>query len=788
MTTIHTSPPPGPGFSIYEDTEHSLSSPLSSYDADTSFSSETSSLPSPDDPLESIEPHLDNSDAFSTSTTRSRRVSALTTTSLISDLPSELSITSRHTPNEMHYTPMKERALFRNPSSVRALQMASPPPFEPTYSAPRAAGTKGAYKLSTPSRRSETPSRHSVRSQSLKPGQTPTPSKQLVQVQPPPPQFHPLILLHVTLLPLAHVYSPGVLAAMAPAWLGENYRLLEERFADSVLMQRGLLIPHPNEEYDLLEERLLESLELKMPRLLKCGHFTGGEEAEESDVSDEEDEGRGSRMSGGTITGEDEEVFECDDASSVCTDCHRPIRKPGKGAGSGSKKWNIKIYAANGLMRAGAWGAAWREMERVDVEISPWIPEDIRKALEQRQKEEEQEELLERKRIQEFEELRKAEALLEEKELIEAEAASIAAEEKRKVEALAEEQRQIEARAASIAEETRKVNALAEEKRQIEAEKEALAEEKRKLEVASAAEENRKVEALAEEKRQIEAEKEALAEEKRQLEAEKEAQASAFAEQLRIEAEARTQASILIALDTEHPERPRSRSKRPTSSSSRQAIEEIPLSTLLKNYIYLMVSDQRNIAIAFLSAFVIFLSLQLHKPPQTLIPGDIPGLILSAPPQECAASSVIVTATSIVTQLASQDASMMPLVNSSPTPKPTPSSSAASSILAAEDSSVSIAPPIATPADGLDERSPSSETAAVLPASHAPSAAVARDHPVADSSADSQSNLEEAVPAETPDHDPAESSSLRSKLEHPGSWKEDEGSQINIQGFSEEKN
>ena len=69
------------------------------------------------------------------------------------------------------------------------------------------------------------------------------------------------------------------------------------------------------------------------------------------------------------------------------------------GAGRGDRRWDVKIYAANGLMRAGAWGAAWREMERVDVEIGPWIGEEMRRELEvRREKEEEEEEEMERER------------------------------------------------------------------------------------------------------------------------------------------------------------------------------------------------------------------------------------------------------------------------------------------------------------------------------------------------------------------------------------------------------
>lgn len=48
------------------------------------------------------------------------------------------------------------------------------------------------------------------------------------------------------------------------------------------------------------------------------------------------------------------------------------------------RRWEVKVYAANGLMRAGAWSAAWNEMEKVDVEVSMYMPVDVRKEVEER--------------------------------------------------------------------------------------------------------------------------------------------------------------------------------------------------------------------------------------------------------------------------------------------------------------------------------------------------------------------------------------------------------------------
>lgn len=253
-------------------------------------------------------------------------------------------------------TPFKTRSPFRNPSSVRAMQTDITPPR--MSSSP----SRQRPKIHTPSRQG-TP--RSVRSY-----HTPSklsPSKKITKE-------HPLVLLHVTLLPLPTQYSMEVLEAVLPAPVLANWNLLQEKATKTVL-ERGVLIPHPREDYDLLEERLLETLELKQPRILKCGHFHLSPE-EEADaleqVSDSEDD------SG------------AEDAD-ICDDCGRRIRNGRFGdAGTGSKRWDIKIFAANGLMRSGAWSAAWREMERVDVEITPWMEDSMKRELELRREDEEQ--------------------------------------------------------------------------------------------------------------------------------------------------------------------------------------------------------------------------------------------------------------------------------------------------------------------------------------------------------------------------------------------------------------
>lgn len=277
----------------------------------------------------------------------------------MSELPSE-SREASCIPNlksSMPYTPIKHCTPFRNSSSIRAIQMDTTPP--PYLTSPH---SYLEHKRTTSSR-SGTP--RTARSQQ---GGMRTPSR--LSPEKKVKKEYPLVLLHVTLLPANMVYTTDMMEDVLPGYILENWKLLREKLTDTVL-ERGILIPHPKEDYDLLEERLLESLELKLPRILKCGHLHIDPEDEPAQSDTEDDDS------------------DMDDAD-ICFDCGRRIRDGRFGSsGAGSRRWDIKIFAANGLMRAGAWGAAWREMERVDVEIQPWMDEQLRRQLEIRREDEE---------------------------------------------------------------------------------------------------------------------------------------------------------------------------------------------------------------------------------------------------------------------------------------------------------------------------------------------------------------------------------------------------------------
>lgn len=346
-------------------------------------------------------------DQFNDCDEQSRRVSEHTAVSSIpASLPSdELSYSVRR----------KTRPPFRSPSSVRAIQLSSPE----LGSSPRHfhSGSNRQKWLGEVQRNlgdrvisdTESYSEHvddealrymmahkrqnrnrALQSHSLRTLSTTT--MDTVQA--------PLVLLHITVLPSTLRYSITALESTAPEHVLDNLRILREKLND-IVFARGILITHPGEEYDLLEERLLEALELVTPRISPCGHFLGHEtDIGLHDSKGDEESDRSSRIEPWI-----EQQETCDYAHAnilipcqssrvsnddICDVCHERLRQTIGGSEEGVKKWEINFYAANGLMRAGAWTAAWREMERVDVEISPWIPEDVKKSLEHVAREEEE--------------------------------------------------------------------------------------------------------------------------------------------------------------------------------------------------------------------------------------------------------------------------------------------------------------------------------------------------------------------------------------------------------------
>ncbi|KAI4843694.1 hypothetical protein E4T44_05306, partial [Aureobasidium sp. EXF-8845] len=136
----------------------------------------------------------------------------------------------------------------------------------------------------------------------------------------------PLILLHVTILPPRLPWSRAVLDATLAPELKRQFGVL--RAATSGLVaQRGILIAHPGDEFELVEESVLEALDLLPERIGYDGQYRPRtpNTLMEGEVDDEEEAG-----------------------VSTCETCQRVHV---------GDAWYTRVYAANGLMRAGAWGA-----------------------------------------------------------------------------------------------------------------------------------------------------------------------------------------------------------------------------------------------------------------------------------------------------------------------------------------------------------------------------------------------------------------------------------------------
>ncbi|KAJ5925940.1 hypothetical protein N7454_007450 [Penicillium verhagenii] len=249
-------------------------------------------------------------------------------------------------PRQMRSIRPREAA-FRKPSSVRAIQMHTEDEGEDD-------------EYITPTRR-----RPGMRSPgSLPVKRSPYYPPNASTNKPKPKKDYPLVLLHCNLLApslpvpgASDLQNQDIVEQVLPHQYWKRWRRLQEKVGSGVLRDRGVLISHPEDLYDMLEERLLESLELQRPRVHQ-GHFFGHEE------SNPESEGEVSDQSESETDGEQgEECLDCGGRVVRQTDTNR--------------KWEIRVV-----------GSCMGEMEKVDVEVGLWLPSNVRRALEKRMLEE----------------------------------------------------------------------------------------------------------------------------------------------------------------------------------------------------------------------------------------------------------------------------------------------------------------------------------------------------------------------------------------------------------------
>ena len=262
---------------------------------------------------------------------------------------------------------------FRNPSSVRALQLESEYADSDTPNIRNSSGTRRSPRPSYFSRNSGS-AHSSPTKRTSRPGTPRQQSSSKLKKE------FPLVLLHCSLLPPAvaargPLVSEEILEAVLPEEYRKRWKLLQDKVAkNSEVRQRGVLISHPREDYDLLEERLLETLELERP-IIRNGHYLGSK-------SNGSDSGFESSSQNGSEDVTDDEEKPEKEPRDRCPDCGQAVSCNAEQ----ERRWEVKVFAANGLMRSGAWSAAWEEMEKVDVEVGVWMPEDVRTEVEERLK------------------------------------------------------------------------------------------------------------------------------------------------------------------------------------------------------------------------------------------------------------------------------------------------------------------------------------------------------------------------------------------------------------------
>lgn len=441
---------------------------------------------------------------------------------------SDFSRLSRYEKDDFIPESRSNRPAFRSPTSVRAIQMSSPTPsiYSPPTRSKRQPGLPTISRLGSPS----------VSAQYSPKGRSTPRFKR---------QEAPLVLLHVTLLPLRWTYGglmnhfeskklpPMAFTTEGMKNLRGAWRQLQDRLGDTVL-ERGILLPHPQNDYEILEERLLEALELPLrrrARILECGHYIGA--ANELTITEDTDND--------SEDFSDSEEFEAErkpEKRHWCKTCKGDIKFEELGS---ERIFRVKVYASNGLMSPGAWEACWKEMERVDIEVEPIIDSGLQNDLskltavleqeQQQQIEAEQNQQAAEEQRMLFEEEQRI-SLEEERQRLEAERQELEEQRRRTLEdarkELEEHRRAMEQEQRERLEEERRQR-FEEERQLLEAQRQQFEEQRLELETQRKIveeeqrqhlEEARRQE-LEEEQRQIEEQRQQLEEARQQFEEER---------------------------------------------------------------------------------------------------------------------------------------------------------------------------------------------------------------------------------------------------------------------------
>ena len=192
---------------------------------------------------------------------------------------------------------------------------------------------------------------------------------------PDPQKEYPLILLHCKVRALPAPWPSNV---QVPESMRSDFALLKRKLEGTV-GARGILLEHPKASYNQLIEGILVTTGLVevsvstyatramsdfipslhtgdcATNLLDCNATLGTEKVRSNPI--------GTRAA------------RCGASLAKSHVQHESSHYREEEVLSQHKRWDVRVYALSGLMGAGAWRAAWRDMERVDVEVGVWAEE-----------------------------------------------------------------------------------------------------------------------------------------------------------------------------------------------------------------------------------------------------------------------------------------------------------------------------------------------------------------------------------------------------------------------------
>ena len=389
-----------------EDEELDIGTQSLTHSADVSFNSpsfEDASSPLPSSNNSTIS---DSGEQPTSLSSPSRRISAVTVSSI-----SELEPEDKY---PIQYTPLRNRAAFHSPDSAANAMRAENGAKLRSAKPKRARGENGLHV--SPLRHRSSPTQASPMSRSspkVSERGSPPSVKSMrnaraminggtlqSQTSAEKQRLAPLVLLHVTVLqPAEAEYPDTLLSEVLPSKVLSRFKTSQAALLQKlspVVRQRGILLRHPRNDFNELVDSVLESLGLENDEESTSDEEIDGKDLEGQneqmvqgckDIENHEDDGDSDDTACETYCPTPQLSQGCGQDHKICSTCGRLRRFLRIQESATSNRYDVKVYAANGLVGPQVWEAVWHEMERVDVEINVILLEKWRAAINERARE-----------------------------------------------------------------------------------------------------------------------------------------------------------------------------------------------------------------------------------------------------------------------------------------------------------------------------------------------------------------------------------------------------------------